>query len=483
MAHVVGYDIGSAAQHPARSQMGRGALKTLAAPLLLCGLALGGCAVTEAGINPKTSEFYFPVGITLDADRSVLYVANSNADLRYNGGTLMALDLRKLPVDLSRVGAAVQAKKVDCAPDRIDRTRWECKVGQFVMPEAVLRIGNFPNGVALAPDGKRLFLPIRGEDPQDYLLWVDVADLGGGKVDLRCDGSCDGSGDCTAFDCDSDHRVSFSRRLGRDLPEQPFAVLVDRQLAGDNAGEDWVFVTHLSGGEVSFLRSTPTPGGPVVLSDYRGGFFDSTSSVVGAFALAATTPGDATNNPIYVSSRSNNVIASFVIRDGQSIVRGQRVPMRGASPGGDVRGIGLSPDGKTLYAVSRDPSSLVALDLSKKKGQARNEAKWTVEVCSEPSVLALTPKPGSADPNAQLAYVVCFGEGAVFVVDTELSRLEARIETGAGPNQLVIDSPRKRAFIANFVENTIGVIDLDPTRATYNRMVLRIGERQNLIQN
>jgi hypothetical protein len=335
----------------------------------------------------------------------------------------------------------------------------------------------------MTPDGSRLFLPIRGEDPQDHLLWIDVADLGGGKVDLRCDDSCDASGDCAAFDCDSGHRVDFSERLGRGLPEQPFAVLVDRQQGGDYAGQDWVFVTHLAGGEVSFFRSTPTPGGPVVLSDYRGGFFDSNSSVVGAFALAPTTPGDAENNPIYVSSRTNSVIASFVIRDGQSIVRGERVPMRGASPGGDVRGIGLSPDGKTLYAISRDPSALVALDLSEKNGQPRNEALWVVEVCAEPSVLQLAPKPASSDPNAQLAYVVCFGEESIFVVDTELARLEGRIETGAGPNQLVIDSKRKRAFITNFVENTIGVIDLDPTHATFNRMVLRIGERQDLIEN
>ena len=32
-----------------------------------------------------------------------------------------------------------------------------------------------------------------------------------------------------------------------------------------------------------------------------------------------------------------------------------------------------------------------------------------------------------------------------------------------------------RAFIANFLDNTVGVVDLDPRNATYQRMTLRIG--------
>ncbi|MCK5797800.1 MAG: hypothetical protein KAI47_11480 [Deltaproteobacteria bacterium] len=463
----------------------------LAVVLALVGsvLGAGSCAVENAGIDPTKDAFYFPVGIALDGDRSRLYVANSNADLRYNGGTVMALDLRKLPVDLSRVGAAVKAGEVDCAPDRVDGTRWECSASQFIMPESVVRIGNFPNGVALSSDKKRLFLPVRGEDPHDYLLWMDIAEVGGDakdggeRVDLRCDTACTEGSDCTSFDCDSAHRVAFSERLGRDLPLQPFGVLVDRQTQGASKGQDWVFVTHLTGGEVSFFRSTPIPGGPVVLEDFRGGFFDTSSSVVGAFALAARHPGDIEHSPVYVSSRSDSVIASFVVRDSQNIVRTQRVAMRGASPGSDVRGLAFSPDGDTLYAISRDPSSLVALDLSLKHGQSRREVLWTAEICSEPSVLALMQKPGRTDPNAQLAYVVCFGEGAIFVVDTELGLVEGRVETGAGPNQLVLDPSRHRAFITNFAENTIGVIDLDPSHPSFNRMVLRIGLRQDLIKN
>lgn len=453
-------------------------------PLFISLIALASlasaCAEEQAGIDPKRDAFYFPVGLAIDPDRQVLYVANSNADLRYNGGTLMALDIGLLPQDLTQVGAAVQSGKLPCEADRIDVTRWECRETPFIIPSSVLRIGHFPNGVALSPARDRLFLPIRGEDPADHLLWVDIVPLtSGGKVDLRCDSTCSGSTDCAAFDCDAEHRVDYSQRIGQSLPKEPFAVLVDRQ----PNGEDWVFVTHLAGGEVSFFTSTPTPGGPVVLQDFRSGFFDTNASVKGGFALAARTPGDATNNPIYVSSRSDSVLASFVVREGERIIRTERLAMKGASPGDDVRGIGFSPDGMTLFAVSRRPASLVAIDLSEQDGQPRREALWAVEVCAEPSILQLRRKDSSSDPNAMLAYVVCFGEGAIYVIDTELAKLVGRIDTGAGPNQLVIDAPRQRAFIANFIENTIGVIDLDPTHASFRRMMLRIGRRKNLIKD
>ncbi len=37
--------------------------------------------------------------------------------------------------------------------------------------------------------------------------------------------------------------------------------------------------------------------------------------------------------------------------------------------------------------------------------------------------------------------------------------------------------------VANFLENTVGVIDLDPTHVTFRRMVVRIGLLENLVRN
>ncbi|MBW2735524.1 MAG: hypothetical protein JRH20_24330, partial [Deltaproteobacteria bacterium] len=248
----------------------------------------------------------------------------------------------------------------------------------------------------------------------------------------------------------------------------------------DAGAFDHVYVAHLAGGEVSFFTSD-TAG--VRLVDFRGGFFDTTSSIRGGFALAASLPGD-TSMPVYVSSRTASSIASFVIQEDRRVIAAPRAPIQAASPGTDVRGIAFAPGGEVLYAVSRSPASLVALDMSREDGVPRAEPLWMTEICGDPGVVRLAQNPQKPhDPMAQLAYVVCFAEPVIYVVDTQLAQVVDRIYTGNGANGLVLDARNRRAFTANFVENTVGVIDLDPSRATYHQMVLRLGLRRNLVKD
>ena len=102
------------------------------------------------------------------------------------------------------------------------------------------------------------------------------------------------------------------------------------------------------------------------------------------------------------------------------------------------------------------------------------EAHLSVQICAEPSILKLAKDP--EDAQTMLAYVVCFADKVIFVIDTETGAVRGRILTGDGPNGFEIDAANKRAFVANFAEQTVGVIDLDPTHSSYRRMVLRIGK-------
>jgi DNA-binding beta-propeller fold protein YncE len=492
--------------------------------IALCGaVSLFGvaCSNETGGISPPDDAFYFPTALALDPKRPVLYLANSNADLRYNGGTLMALDLSLLPDDLSQVKQRVADNSLDCSPDRVDITSWECKSGEFINENATVRIGAFPSALAISPDGKRIFAPLRGDN---HLAYFDIADLANGQVDLRChDTDCAnaGSDNCAQWDCDSNHRVSFSSYLGQSLPDEPFGMVVNQQVAVhvDDTGRRQtcrdgvsqvscdcagtalcsekldgrsccipaaegvhIYVAHLSGGEVSFFNAIPD--GEVRLEDFRAGLFDTASSLKGGFALAPSLPGDP-RSPIYVSSRTDNTLSSFVVQENQFIVLGRRTAIQAASPGQDIRGIAFSPGGETLYAISRDPAALVALDMAPESdGIPRQRPLWVVEVCAEPSTLVMGSHPQFPnEPKAQLAYVVCFAESAINVVDTVSAQLVSRIRTGAGPNQLVLDEAHKRAFVTNFIDNTIGVIDLDPQNATFRRMVLRIGLQENLVKD
>ena len=65
------------------------------AMLLAAGAGLSGCGLNQAGVTPPADTIAFPASAVLDRDGDWLFVTNSNADLRYNDGTLMAFSLTR----------------------------------------------------------------------------------------------------------------------------------------------------------------------------------------------------------------------------------------------------------------------------------------------------------------------------------------------------------------------------------------------------
>jgi hypothetical protein len=57
------------------------------------GWASPGCYAGSSGTAPPASSFYYPVGLGVSSGGNVLYVANSDFDLQWNGGTLQSYDL------------------------------------------------------------------------------------------------------------------------------------------------------------------------------------------------------------------------------------------------------------------------------------------------------------------------------------------------------------------------------------------------------
>ena len=508
-------------------------MRTPTTALLLLLTLTGACATENPGISPSKDSFYFPTGLApapapgdTGGKLDFLYVTNSNADLKHNGGTVTALDLRKLPADLSDT-KAVQGAGLGCKVNRVDSTSWECPEKNFIIEGATLRVGDFPGHVRVSRDGARLYSPVRGND---YLLFADVAGLTGGGVDLRCDytseDKCDRASktDCAQWDCDSAHKINYSEDVQRYLPPEPFgiqlneltAVHVDdkgvRRTCTDGAapkvsceckdsagkavatcdpndskdtsccvpapGEDHIYLAHLAGGEVSLLARK---GNEVRFRDTRSGFFTSSSSIKGGFAIAPRVPGDQASE-MYVSSRVDSVLASFVISNNR-VLDSSRLVIGIVSPANDIRGIAFAPGGERLFLVERRPPSLITLDMTLENGAPKAEAKTPVEVCPEPSLVKLGPDPTRpGEEDALLAYVVCFASNQIYVVDTTLNQVVGEITTGRGPYSLELDPIKGRAYVANFLENTVGVIDLDPSHSTYQRMVLRIGLNTQLVR-
>jgi len=145
---------------------------------------------------------------------------------------------------------------------------------------------------------------------------------------------------------------------------------------------------------------------------------------------------------------------------------------------GDIRGLAVTADASRLFAVSRVPPALVEVDVSNKDGQDIDRVVNALDVCAQPSEVALRSFDGWL-----LAYVTCWATGQVFVVDPDAGQLVSVIPVGKGPHDIVFgpDRPwvppalRYRAYVSDFAENTISVIDLDPASPTWNRVVGRIG--------
>src|SRR5437016_5830713 len=76
-------------------------LGSVLAAVVVAGAAASGCGLNQEGITPPKDRIFYPGAIALDPLPSMarpgephwLYVLNSNADLRFNDGTLVVVDL------------------------------------------------------------------------------------------------------------------------------------------------------------------------------------------------------------------------------------------------------------------------------------------------------------------------------------------------------------------------------------------------------
>ena len=86
---------------PARPTPSRRALRAVGPFALLAVLSQAGCYFSDEGLSPPANAFYFPTGLAVSPGRGALYVASSDFDLQYNGGTVNVVDLHATRATLS----------------------------------------------------------------------------------------------------------------------------------------------------------------------------------------------------------------------------------------------------------------------------------------------------------------------------------------------------------------------------------------------
>ncbi|HEY5281157.1 MAG TPA: hypothetical protein VIM14_00065, partial [Polyangia bacterium] len=230
----------------------------------------GGCNFGQNGIAPPTNRIFLPAGIVADPDDDFLYVVNSNSDLRFNAGTVVAVDLAKAALVQSCALDPSQAECQQdpalgsprpvctktrfsrtepvpddyCCVDMLDSNIINCNDPTFVQNDATVQIGSFGGAIELqryerevsGEVVRRLFVAVRAEPSITYID-ATVAQTNNpdgstsNKVSMRCTGKPLQSGPTppNAF-CDDDWKV---RRPGGVtpgalvLPEEPHVLAYD----------------------------------------------------------------------------------------------------------------------------------------------------------------------------------------------------------------------------------------------------------------
>jgi DNA-binding beta-propeller fold protein YncE len=444
----------------------------------LCAAGLLGTACTAGSeeVRPHELELTFPTGIAVAPNDTVAFVATANSELRYDSGTITVLELATVQqvVDAWRAGGTYPTELCGdddepcCEPDPDRRETLTCDESLFIRPGASVRIGNFATDISvqkLDDPNLRVFVPTRG-DPS--VAWADWDD---NKL------SCSSGGDFSL--CDDDHRLSFVQN-DADKPglgEEPFGVFAD------SAGE-FAMVTHMSQfsnvPQVTLIDSPKS--GPAVITDMLSGvFLPDANGNRGATGIAGRLPNQP-DDIIYVGSRSEDRIQTFTIgrpvnQAGPYLLPGSWffLDAVGGAAGGstDTRGMQFSPDGARLYVANRLPPSLQVYDTTLgPTGQPNNAPLGATDICRQASTVAVT---GSGD--AERAYVTCFQDGQIYVVDPRGGvSAEDIILVGRGPYGVAAARSRDLLFVTNVLEDTVAVVDIAPSSATRNRVVLRIGK-------
>ncbi len=223
--------------------------------------------------TPPNHCFFFPSGMAMDPLGDVLYVGNTNGDLSFGGGTVVAVDVLRyeravactrkargeaISVDCSQVKTCPALQPSDpietvdsvapptdpnydpcfCETDLTDPNVVNCESHRFILRDQTVRVGNFSGPVRLLASDpgdwnlvtsstelhRTLYVPVRG-DPS--LTYIDVTRKPGDlataaprvattapAVRLRC--GVDRPAGAKVTDCDDAHRVQH-----QDLPAIP----------------------------------------------------------------------------------------------------------------------------------------------------------------------------------------------------------------------------------------------------------------------
>jgi len=440
-------------------------------------VALLGCYNSGEGADPDDKRPYYPTGIALSASGKWLFLANSNFDLAYNAGTVQAYDVEaiKTAFDACKAGGS------DCAPDASSFVRASVRIGAFAADMRAIDV-RAADGSAVAGRG-RLLIPVRGDAS---LTTVDFIE-GAGQITLKC--TTGASPNTFGTRCTDEWRLGTEEKKswrGVKLEGEPFGLAVPEHWPATGDGEPRrsggiAAVVHQSSGNVSlFVRTaedTPIPQGKLahVLGGLAGGG-------TGIAALDLVRDGERFVPRFLVTNRSqsNVLVVQYVpdpVIERGGLVLSDIVPIAPQASGFDTRGVVVDPPGPgeirptRVFLTNRTPAALVVGEIDPVTRKLSFHENFALPIGPSRITRASIDVGGV---SKTLILAASFDARSIVIFDPDSRRISNVIRTFRGPYAMAIDSPRKLAYIANFTDSSIQVLELEPAAAVH-RITFSVG--------
>ncbi len=425
--------------------------------LWFCALALccvTACKTRELGSPHPGDAFSYPVAVTADPGGRLIWVISGNFDLAWRGGAVLAMDV--VTHDFVR----------DVAGNPVG-----FQVGGFPGPFVIETRAGDPSvrdGYIVSREENALYHVTLSGDPDA----PEIACEGGVRMNTGIL-DCPGTEDMGPLKLRDPARDGKLREV--TLGEDPYSVMLHRAAAGQS--DDLLLTSAFIDGTAAIFR----------VKDGVPELVDSTRLSTGLYAFAENPK----TGRIYATSKSSTAIDVLEVRapdpDAQPIVdskgtiidphpvliRQRSIAVPTALLGDTGRGLAFSTDGNTLFVAYRSPASVVMIDVSVgPDGVPVDRVIAKIPVGIRPSAIAVVPGiPG--DPEAtELVYVTCQAADRIDVIDPALAQVVDHIRTGQDPFGIAfINAPDlglRRLYVANFLAETIGVIELDPASPFYH---------------
>lgn len=470
--------------------------------LLMVGIASAGC-VNKTGESLPAGLMSFPIAIELSPDVDAdgkprfLYVTSSNFGLQYNAGNVQSYDLDKIIAGIldGCIGAGVTTACLDpsyqgsvndpacycdpetdpdCVaipPDRCAvipaglRFRDQGAALRLVRVDGLIRgevqIGSFSDGLAVAPDGRRLYVPVRSDA---NLTYIDVDTEGR----LSCGGDFGELHTCTAV-----YRTGSAEleNPGEDVSVPPdpvdvYAGNLSEDFAPPGSEDDpafagqYVLMAHREG-FASLFYDQERPGGPP--PQKRPRLVATLSNLASEQVTITYQPG--AKLAWIPSAISNRVVRVGIAIDGDPsqafLFDAGTLFVTGLDTGGSNRDIVFDPrpDRNLAYVVSRAPEALVVAQ-TRAPGLELSMVDQ-ISTCRDPSRVQVAEAP-TRNGSVLLAFVSCFLSRQVQVIDVDSLQNVTVLSNISGAFEFAIDGPRRLLYAADFNTSVLRVADLQP---------------------